>query len=401
MIDKSLRQYYENGKEVDPYRKGLEIIAGKGKDTIQTTAPGKITARNLIKPAEKMTLPSVRKDKTVPSITTLPKTARPSFDQKKYSGLASAFYDKIKAGEESYLDKYINRDPVRTAGGVEEWGEDYDYLTSSAAPDTALAAAPDTALTAAPDKPLAQLVTYPQTDTAITSTGEGETATSYTDTQMQNIIENANPDEKNFITTIFKTANDTIDNLGIDKTKIATNLVKNKVGKIVATELGISGGAAGGPIGMLIGWLVGKAIEKFTGGKEKKEEIEGIFSFDDEIITPIAPIYSNPNEDRAREEAAAKAASDAMVAKEIAAAEAFRADKEKQEELARQAKAYAEAQAAKAPPQITQPTGGGNGGGQPQTGGGGYERGDYGGRGYHWAKGGRVDKALGGRIRDI
>ena len=90
MIDKSLRQYYENGKEVDPYRKGLEIIAGKGKDTIQTTAPGKITARNLIKPAEKMTLPSVRKDKTVPSITTLPKTARPSFDQKKYSGLASA-----------------------------------------------------------------------------------------------------------------------------------------------------------------------------------------------------------------------------------------------------------------------------------------------------------------------
>ena len=72
-----------------------------------------------------------------------------------------------------------------------------------------------------------------------------------------------------------------------------------------------------------------------------------------------------------------------------------------QEELARQAKAYAEALAATPPPQITQPTGGGNGGGQPQTGGGGYERGDYGGRGYHWAKGGRVDKALGGSSRDI
>ena len=41
---------------------------------------------------------------------------------------------------------------------------------------------------------------------------------------------------------------------------------------------------------------------------------------------------------------------------------------------------------------------GGGGGGQPHTGGG-YERGDYGGRGYHWAKGGRVDKALGGRSR--
>ena len=172
MIDKSLRQYYQNGKEVDPYRKGLEIIAGKGKDTIQTTAPGKITARNLIKPAEKMTLPSVRKDKTVPSITTLPKTARPSFDQKKYSGLANAFYDKIKAGEESYLDKYINRDPVRTAGGVEgvegepSWeGTNFDELTSSfVGTDKA---------TTSPDNLLAQLVTSPQTDTAITSTGEG------------------------------------------------------------------------------------------------------------------------------------------------------------------------------------------------------------------------------------
>jgi len=125
-------------------------------------------------------------------------------------------------------------------------------------------------------------------------------------------------------------------------------------------------------------------------------------------ITPTTPVRQDPDtgdasiaERIAAENRAAKEASDAMVAKEIAAAEAFRADKEKQEELARQAKAYAEAQAAKLPPQITQPTGGGNGGGQPQTGGGGYERGDYGGRGYHWAKGGRVDKALGGRSRDI
>ena len=46
----------------------------------------------------------------------------------------------------------------------------------------------------------------------------------------------------------------------------------------------------------------------------------------------------------------------------------------------------------------------GNGGNQESTSsssGSGYSRGDYGGRGYHWAKGGRVDKALGGRVRDI
>ena len=121
----------------------------------------------------------------------------------------------------------------------------------------------------------------------------------------------------------------------------------------------------------------------------------------EDITTP--PVW-NPGivaQEKAEQDRAAKEASDAMVAKEIAAAEAFRADKEKQEELARQAKAYAEAQAAKPPPQITQPTGVGNGGGQQQTGGGGYDRGDYGGRGYHWAKGGRIDKALGGRSRDI
>ena len=102
-----------------------------------------------------------------------------------------------------------------------------------------------------------------------------------------------------------------------------------------------------------------------------------------------------------------KEESDAMVAKEIAAAEAFKADTEKQQRLKEQAEAYAAAQAAQAPSQITQPVGGqgsiaeSRDTGQPQTGGGGFERGDYGGRGYHWKKGGRVDKALGGRSRDI
>ena len=41
------------------------------------------------------------------------------------------------------------------------------------------------------------------------------------------------------------------------------------------------------------------------------------------------------------------------------------------------------------PTQINQ--GGGNGGGQPHTGGGGYERGNYGGRGHHWADGGLIN----------
>ena len=129
-------------------------------------------------------------------------------------------------------------------------------------------------------------------------------------------------------------------------------------------------------------------------------------------IPKDSPISQFPGEDviiqRQRDEAAKrKEESDAMVAKEIAAAEAFKADIEKQRILKEQAAAYAAAQAAQAPSQITQPVGGqgsiaeSRDTGQAQTGGGGYERGDYGGRGYHWKKGGRVDKALGGRSRDI
>ena len=130
-------------------------------------------------------------------------------------------------------------------------------------------------------------------------------------------------------------------------------------------------------------------------------------------IPKDSPISQFPGEDeiiqRQRDEAAKrKEESDAMVAKEIAAAEAFRIDQEKQQRLKEQAAAYAAeqtAQAAALPPQLGgDPEGQGQpspGAGQPQTGGGGFERGDYGGRGYHWKKGGRVDKALGGRSRDI
>ena len=290
MIDKSLRQYYQTGKEVDPYRKGLEIIAGKGKDTIQTTAPGKITARNLIKPAEKMTLPSVRKDKTVPSITTLPKTARPSFDQKKYSGLASAFYDKLKEGEESYLDKYINRDPVRTAGGVEEWGEDYDYLTSSAAPEAGI------------DTALAPLATAPKVNTALTAlaASSGDEATSYNDTQIQNILNSDDQETKSFLTkTLTKTkeAVDKITKTGGQKAGFLTKQAKGLVKSAVAKQLGI--GSMFGPLGLLFSWafdkiaskitgkdldspvnaFVNKTISKFKDGDDGKEDID-VYGFD-------------------------------------------------------------------------------------------------------------------------
>jgi len=100
---------------------------------------------------------------------------------------------------------------------------------------------------------------------------------------------------------------------------------------------------------------------------------------------------------------------DAGIAERIAAenraaatqAAAIKAENDRQQREA-DAAAAAAARAAAAPVYSApaRPHGGGNGGGS-QSSAGGYSRGDYGGRGHHWAKGGRVDKALGGRVRDI
>ena len=298
MIDKSIRQHYQNGERVDPYRKGLELIAGKGKDTFQTTAPAKITAKSLFQPTGKMTFPSMKKDKAVPPIATLPRIAHPSLDSARYSGLLNIL---PKTEEGSYLDKYINRKPIRIVeraaeakptvedtAAMEDIGIDPHYLTSSLVGTDKATTSLDI------NKILAQLTASPKTDTAATFTDKGETATSYTDTQVQDIIKNANPNEKNFITTIVKTANDTIENLddtlehfGLDKTKIATNLVTKKVGDVVATKLGISGGAAGGPVGMIIGGIIGWLVNKVMGGKKEEtgETPKGAISLADKDST--------------------------------------------------------------------------------------------------------------------
>ena len=359
MIDKSIRQHYQTGEKVDPYRKGLEMIAGKGKGTFQTTAPTKITAKSLFQPPGKITLPSVKTSGKAQSIGTLPTITPPSPDLARYSGLLNI----LPKEEGSYLDKYINRKPVRIverAAKPSEYPTDVHpgiephYLTSSFVQDT-----------------------FPGIDIATTldvlpTKGEvGDTA--YSDTQIKNIVENATPDEKNFMTTILKTANDTIEDLGLDKTKIATNLVKNKVGKVVATELGISSGAAGGPIGMLIGWLVGKAVDKFTGGKkEETEEIEGIFSLADKGSTD-KPVDKPTVEDTAATE-------DIITAPP-------------------KPKPYS--------PPARPHGGGGNGGGGGWSGSGGRSDDSWssspflkGGR-VKLTKGGRVDKPFTGRSRDI
>ena len=302
MIDKSIRQHYENGKEVDPYRKGLEIIAGKGKGTFQTTAPAKITAKSLIQPARKMTLPSVKASGTAPFIRTLPTIAQPSLDSAQYSGLANIL---PKTEEGSYLDKYIDKykDPIRIARGVE--GEaDSDYLTSSLVETDKALTTQDTL----PGTDIATLQdTFPGIDIATTLDAlptKGETATSYNDTQMQDIFKSGDQETKNFITSTSNKVTEWMKNNEIVKTggKVAKDYLINTVVKsAVAKQLGI--GSLFGPIGMIFGWIFDKVREKIT-GEEVKSPVDFLINNlgpdgkddgkDKDEIPPFGPTVAGP-----------------------------------------------------------------------------------------------------------
>ena len=265
MIDKSIRQHYQTGERVDPYRKGLEMIAGKSKGPFQTTAP----AKSLIQPTEKMTFPSVKASGKVPPIRTLPTITPPSLDSARYSGLINI----LPKEEGSYLDKYINRKPVRIVeraakptvedtAAMEDIGIGSDYLTSLVGTDKATTSSDI-------NKILAQLTTSPKTDTAITSTGKGETATSYTDTQMQDIFKNGDQKTKNLITNAVDKTNEILSTLNIDKGKVLTWGGKKIVTNMVGKELGI--GSVGGIHGIILANTVGWVWDKLFGGDKKEE----------------------------------------------------------------------------------------------------------------------------------
>ena len=362
MIDKSIRQHYENGKEVDPYRKGLEIIAGKGKGAFQTTVPDKIIAKDLIQPAKKMTLPPVKKDRAVPPITTLPRIAHPSLDSARYSGLVNIL-PKTKEG--SYLDKYINRDPVRIVERAAEayptdvHPQEFDGLISSLVGKDKATTSPDI------DNILAQLTTSPKTDTAITSTDKGETATSYNDTQIRNIYKDGSPETKNLITNITNKASEILNAIDIDKGKVLTFAGKKAVTNIVGKELGI--GSVGGLPGIILTNTVGWVWDKLFGGDKKEETGEtpkGAISFDDLVSDDKITTKPTVEDTAAMEDIITAPPKPVTISVPV-------------------------------PRHISH---GGNGGG---NGGGGKGASPSDAPGSPFLKGGRVDKALGGRSRDI
>ena len=288
MIDKSLSQYQQNlleGTTLGALRKAGIVDAPIQRNVISDPIK-KITAQTPkvgdIRPAEEISFQPAAEIKTASPFKFPTGEGLASFDQKKHSDLARAFYDKTKAGGETYLDKHIqaflNR-PVGIADRDQGGGggqEGFNYLTSSLAPGMTSSIAPG--------------MTLPALNTALTPFAQtsNEGATSFSDTQMQHIYENADSDTKTFITNAIDKVDDIYkggDKWGIGDmvktglTSAGKNYAQKTVGGALAKELGFTG-AVGGPIGMLLGWLAGKLFDKFTGVEKETKTPPWAIEFD-------------------------------------------------------------------------------------------------------------------------
>ena len=381
-IDKSIRQHYQTGEKVDPYRKGLEMIAGKGKGAFQTTAPAKITAKSLFQPTGKMTFPSVKASKIAPSIKTLPTITPPSLDSARYSGLVNIL---PKTEEGSYLDKYINRKPVRIVeraakptvedtAAMEDIGIGSDYLTSSlVGTDKATTSLDINNILA----PLAQI--------------SNEGATAFSDNQIENIFKSENEETKNFITSTIGTVNDIIKDNPLLET--GTDFIINTTLKnTVAKQLGI--GSMFGPLGMLFSWAFDKVVSKIK-GEEPKGPIHTLIdkatSKDKDKEFKVSGTYGG------NEVYSSDGSSVDSETGDITNADGSHGGNIVDEFPSEPSKSAPKPVVTYTPP-VRHHTGGNGGGG---NGGGGKGSSPSDAPGSPFLRGGRVDKALGGRSRDI
>ena len=79
--DKSLRQHYDNGKIVDPFKKGFETIAGKAADTV--------------KKAKEAITSTAKKSAFTPSPTNLKSKVQSMAKQQMKSRIQSAVLSKL------------------------------------------------------------------------------------------------------------------------------------------------------------------------------------------------------------------------------------------------------------------------------------------------------------------
>jgi hypothetical protein len=290
MIDKSLNQYQQNlleGTTLGALRKAgiIDVPVQKNvvRDPIKPIAMQ--TPKNIKLPESKTIVPEKTSFQPAAKIKAAPPTAGllkqspggaglGSFDPKRSEALAKDFYDQATAEKDSYLDKHIsdflNR-PVTAAAATDQGVP--NYLPSSLAPLTTIGGDFAQNLSGiTPLTPLTPLAISSKTLAALPSEGEGK-GNSYSDTQIQNIYESGDSDTKNFITGFTNKTTDLIKENSYMKDIIknsTTSFAQTKAGNFVAKELGL--GAIAGPIGMLLGWAVGKAINYFRGDKAEKDE---------------------------------------------------------------------------------------------------------------------------------
>ena len=291
-IDKSLSQYQQDlleGTTLGALRKAGVVSPQIPVQKNVMSDPTKITTQapkvRDIKPAEEISFQPAAKIKAASPLKFPTAKGLASFDQKKYSDLAKAFYDKTKAGGKTYLDKHVqnflDRFKYQNEGGDQKV---IDIYGSSLAPEMTSSIAPGITSSIAPG------ITLPSLNTALAPFAQtsNEGATSFSDTQMQNIYENADSDTKTFITNAIDKVDDIYkggDKWGIGDivktglTSAGKNYAQKTVGGALAKELGFTG-AVGGPIGMLLGWLAGRLFDKFAGVEKETKTPPWAISFD-------------------------------------------------------------------------------------------------------------------------
>ena len=276
-IDKSLSQYQEDllkGTTLGALRKAGIVSPQIPVQTPKVDIGWQTPKVESIRPAEEISFQPAAKIKAASPFKLPTAKGLASFDQKKYSDLARAFYDQTakQAMDDpnlEYVSKFLNRpygprtvDKDSTTGfeGSPELSsqKDFDYLTSS--------------LTSEKSTPTLDKIFAPLTQTLT------EGATAFNDTQMENIYKDSNSDDQKFITKLIDDGTKVINNnpYVVDALKTGgRNYAQNKVGGFLAKELGFTGAAAGGPVGMALGWLV-KCLTFLGETPIKKKSLENM-----------------------------------------------------------------------------------------------------------------------------
>ena len=272
-IDKSLSQYQQNllrGTTLDALRK-----AGITDAPIQNYATPRITVQapkvqNISLPESQASMPATKIKAASPITRLLGESpggaGLGSFDSKRYNALARSFFDQAtkQAMDDpnlKYVSKFLNR----------------PYGPRTVA-DKGVSIIGDPGVDAEENQP--QDVTV---ETSMPDAVTGENLfQSFNDNEMQSAFLSGNQNTQNLITNLVNDGTNIFNNNPLLITALKTggeSFVKNKVGGVLANELGLAGvGAVGGLPGMALGWLVGKAFDFFRGkGKDANKLPENVF----------------------------------------------------------------------------------------------------------------------------